>query len=184
MAVLSARRMAIKDGEVVVRSIVEDEASRILDFARTTFEHSPFVLTASGEFKMTLEEEVAFIRKNIESPTSLFLAAWERDRIVGSLALTGNTRRKIRHQAVIGMMVSADRRGRGIGRALLRAVIDWARESPTLEILTLAVFPENAPAYELYRSMGFIEYGRLPGALRNDDGRVYDNADMYLRVKP
>lgn len=184
MAELPTRRLAIKDGEVEVRSLREEEAGQILDFARTTFEVSPFVLTASGEFTMTLDEEIAFIRKNIGSPTSLFLAAWEGDRIVGSLSLMGNTRRKIRHQALIGMMVAGDRRGRGIGRAMLRAVIDWARENPTLEILTLAVFPANVPAYELYRSMGFIEYGRLPGALRNDDGVVYDNADMYLRVKP
>ena len=47
-------------------------------------------------------------------------------------------------------------RGRGVGRALLRAGIERAR-SMRIPVVTLAVDPDNPPALGLYRSMGFEE---------------------------
>ncbi len=44
--------------------------------------------------------------------------------------------------------------GRGIGRALLAFSEEWAREHKC-ELITLAVFPGNTRAVELYRANGF-----------------------------
>lgn len=49
-------------------------------------------------------------------------------------------------------------RGRGVGRALLEALIDRARADQH-EALSLSVDAGNAPALALYRSMGFVESG-------------------------
>src|SRR5262245_60036474 len=48
----------------------------------------------------------------------------------------------------IGMMVAADRRGQGVGTALVEAAIEWAREQG-LHKLTLGVFPQNDAAISL-----------------------------------
>jgi ribosomal protein S18 acetylase RimI-like enzyme len=50
--------------------------------------------------------------------------------------------------------------GRGVGRALTAALVDAARESG-IEVLTLDARGDNARALKLYRSLGFVEYGRL-----------------------
>ena len=50
--------------------------------------------------------------------------------------------------------------GRGIGRALTAALVDDARAAG-VEVLTLDARGDNANAQRLYRSLGFIEYGRL-----------------------
>ena len=55
-------------------------------------------------------------------------------------------------------MVAATHRRRGIGRALLDAAVEWARESG-VQKLELHVFPHNEPAIQLYESYGFEREG-------------------------
>ncbi|WP_166973165.1 GNAT family N-acetyltransferase [Brevibacterium atlanticum] len=52
-------------------------------------------------------------------------------------------------------------RGRGIGRALLDAGIDWAKDRGA-EVVHLEVDERNTSALGLYASRGFVEWGRRP----------------------
>jgi RimJ/RimL family protein N-acetyltransferase len=79
----------------------------------------------------------------------------------------------------IGMMVAADRRGRGVGTALVAAAIEWAR-ARGLHKLTLSVFPHNAAAIALYRKFGFVEEGRHTKQIRRANGELWDLIDMGL----
>jgi RimJ/RimL family protein N-acetyltransferase len=79
----------------------------------------------------------------------------------------------------IGMMVAADWRGRGVGRALLVAAIDWARIRG-LHKLTLSVFPENDAAIGLYLKFGFVEEGRRKKQIRRANGELWDLIEMGL----
>jgi len=63
-----------------------------------------------------------------------------------------------------GMWVDPAARGRGAGRALAEAVLDWARERG-FGLIALWVTEGNAPAIVLYERMGFTRTGktaRLP----------------------
>lgn len=183
MARIEPRRAAVRGGEILIRSLEEADASETLASAREMFRTADYTLTTLEEFTLTEDEERAFIKGKLESPNSIFIAALHEGRIVGHLGAFGGAKRKIAHQALIGMGLVEAWRGKGAGRALLQTAIDWARAHPTLEILTLGVYEINAPAVHLYTSLGFVEYGRLPGALRHADGSTHVNLDMYLRVK-
>ncbi|TNM55300.1 GNAT family N-acetyltransferase [Brevibacterium sediminis] len=52
-------------------------------------------------------------------------------------------------------------RGTGIGRALLQAGIDWAKDRGS-EVVHLEVDERNAAALGMYASFGFEEWGRRP----------------------
>lgn len=52
-------------------------------------------------------------------------------------------------------------RGNGVGRALLQAGIDWAKERGS-EVVHLEVDERNAAALGMYASFGFEEWGRRP----------------------
>jgi ribosomal protein S18 acetylase RimI-like enzyme len=58
----------------------------------------------------------------------------------------------------ISIGVEASWRGRGVGRALLDALVATARADGH-EALSLSVGRRNAPALALYRSFGFVEVG-------------------------
>jgi ribosomal protein S18 acetylase RimI-like enzyme len=61
-----------------------------------------------------------------------------------------------------GLAVADEARGRGVGRALLRAAFDAARAAGATRI-TLRVLGHNAPARALYASEGFAVEGVLKG---------------------
>lgn len=167
----------------VVRSATPDDAERVLECAREVFVTSPYVLTSPGEFTMTLEEEREFIAKLHEHPRQIMLVAEHAGQIIGILVLTQNTaKRKLRHAVVLGMSIRQSYRGRRVGTALLREAVAWAEANPEVQIITLAVYAANAPAMALYRRFGFVEHGRLPGALLHDDETTWENVDMHRRV--
>jgi L-amino acid N-acyltransferase YncA len=77
----------------------------------------------------------------------------------------------------LGMLVVRDWRGRGVGRALLQAAIDWAR-GQRLHKLCLEVFADNEAAIALYRSCGFVEEGRRIRQYRRANGELWDSIVM------
>jgi ribosomal protein S18 acetylase RimI-like enzyme len=79
----------------------------------------------------------------------------------------------------IGMAVTREWRGRGVGSALLTAAIEWARERG-LHKLSLSVFAHNAAAIALYRKFGFVEEGRRVKQYRRASGELWDAIEMGL----
>ncbi|GAB2971968.1 GNAT family N-acetyltransferase [Saccharothrix stipae] len=69
-------------------------------------------------------------------------------------------------------------RGLGLGARLVRAVVEDARAAG-LEVLTLGVRGNNHGAIQLYESLGFREWGRLPNVIAVGDVR-FDDVRMYL----
>ncbi|WP_405700821.1 GNAT family N-acetyltransferase [Streptomyces sp. NBC_00069] len=82
------------------------------------------------------------------------------------------------HADLEKLAVDAAAHGRGIGRALTAALIEDAR-SAGIEVLTLDARGDNTPALELYRSLGFTEYGRLHDFVAVGDRR-YDKV-FYMQ---
>jgi ribosomal protein S18 acetylase RimI-like enzyme len=75
------------------------------------------------------------------------------------------------------MYVRPSSRNLGIGRLLLIAVLDVAREN--VELVQLSVVKENRPARRLYESVGFLEFGVEPKASKYGD-KYYDEVHMAL----
>jgi L-amino acid N-acyltransferase YncA len=84
----------------------------------------------------------------------------DEDRILGWAALAPVSKRAVyRGVAEVTVYVTESARGRGIGRALLEAVI---AESERNDIWTLqaSIFPENTASVKLHLRCGFRELGR------------------------
>ena len=88
------------------------------------------------------------------------LLALEGDRLVGSLSIRRDDHPATRHVATLGMFVVVDRRGRGVGTALMREAMRWAGDHG-VERVELTVYPHNDAAMALYRRFGFEQEGRL-----------------------
>jgi L-amino acid N-acyltransferase YncA len=88
------------------------------------------------------------------------VALAEGGRVAGWAALSPVSARKVyAGVAEVSVYVGADFRGRGVGRALLEALV---RESESEGIWTLqaGIFPENAASVALHKACGFREVGR------------------------
>lgn len=97
--------------------------------------------------------------------------AWKDGRLVGTVALEYSAKPKTRHAAlVLGMYVRPQARGLAIGRALMDAAIAAASARAGVLRLNLTLTEGNAPALRLYRSVGFVEWGTQPEAIRTGMG--------------
>jgi ribosomal protein S18 acetylase RimI-like enzyme len=128
----------------------------------------------------TLEETAARLRENPE--VNFTLGAFDGGKLIGMATFVRETRIKQRHTGhVYGVHVAASHRRRGMGEALIRALLEKARrDHPTLEQISLAVTAGNGDAGRLYRRLGFIPFGVEPRALKIN-GQYFDMEHMSLR---
>ncbi len=146
--------LTIRDAEPV-------DAESIIELMRAITSETENLAYGSGDFKMTAEEERAYIEKVKGSRNSAFLLAFKEGALVGFAALSGYSRPKVAHGADLSMGVLKAHWGQGIAKELLKAIIDWAAASDVVSKINLLVRTDNTPAIKLYRSMGFEIEGRL-----------------------
>ena len=89
--------------------------------------------------------------------------------IIGTANMYANRPGPGDHVASGNYMVAADRRGRGIGRALVEDSMHWAREVGFRAMQFNAVAESNLPAVRLYERVGFTTVGRVPRAFRHPE---------------
>ena len=109
------------------------------------------------------------------------LVAEIEGEVVGVIGLHTSSRPRVNHKAEVGMMVHDDWQGKGVGAALMRAVIELADKWLNLTLIELSVFTHNESAIALYRKFGF----EIEGTLRKyafRDGEFVD-AFAMARIK-
>ena len=97
-------------------------------------------------------------------------------KVVGNGGLHRQAGRR-QHTAILGMGVRDAFQRRGVGTAILTALVDAADLWLDLRRLELVVYTDNAPAIALYERFGFAREGLMRGyAFR--DGRYVDSLLM------
>jgi len=178
VSTIEARTFDLEDGgTLVVRSAVEADAAALLANLAEIRE-GPFHVTRPGEVEPSVEEERAWIAANRDEPGRIALVAEVDGRVVGLLDFRPGQRHRIRHRGAFGMSVIQAYRRRGIGDALVTALLDWARGEPHIVKVCLAVYADNHPAIRLYEKHGFLVEGRRARDILLDDGTYADDLMM------
>jgi phosphinothricin acetyltransferase len=97
------------------------------------------------------------------------LVACKRDQVLGWAALSPvSARRVYAGVAEVSVYVAAAARGRGVGKSLLKALIQES-EAKGVWTLQAGIFPENSASIALHKSCGFRKVGvrRRIGKLRD-----------------
>ena len=150
------KTVTLKDGRnCLLRNGVTSDGKAVLDVFNRTHEETDYLLTYSDE----------------------------DDVVAGTAGIDAlGMRDKIKHRAVFGIAITKEFWGLGIGKYLMEACIECAREAGYLQ-LELEVVAENERAVEMYRRAGFIEYGRNPKGFRLRTGEYQELIDMRLELK-
>jgi len=122
-------------------------------------------------------EVLAFVRSNIASDVAQFVAL-DDDRVVGWCDILPEWAHALQHRGSLGMGVLPAWRGRGIGRALLSASLEKARNRGLTRV-ELEARVDNDAAIMLYERAGFVREAVKRHGVRYD-GVYYDTVQMYL----
>ncbi|NMM63183.1 GNAT family N-acetyltransferase [Clostridium sp. P21] len=100
-------------------------------------------------------------------------------KVIGVVGLNVNCNPRTKHSASMGIMVHKDYQGKGIGKSLMKKILDLSDNWLMLVRVELGVFTDNEKAINLYKSFGFkIEGTRKYAAARN--GKY---ADEYIMAR-
>ena len=178
-----SKTITLKDGRTcIVRNGTKPDAQGVWDNFVLTHGETEFLTTYPEEVTFTLEQEEMYLKKKEESDRDAALLAEVDGKIVGTAGIDSRgSAEKTRHRASFGISIAKAWWGLGIGRALTEACIECARTAGYLQ-LELEVVADNYRAAELYKSVGFIEYGRNPKSFRSRNSGWQENVLMRLEL--
>jgi ribosomal protein S18 acetylase RimI-like enzyme len=157
----------VSRAEVEIRPFAESDWAQLWPVmaevarAQETYAYEPDMTAEQGHAAWVLPE-----------PGETFVAV-EGGRVLGSAKTGPNRPGPGAHVSTASFLVAADARGRGVGTALCRFVLDRARERGYAGMQFNAVVETNRAAVAVYERLGFTIVGTVPGAYEHATaGRV------------
>jgi RimJ/RimL family protein N-acetyltransferase len=126
------------------------------------------------EAPVDVAARAALMREWIERGDAMFVLEDDDGAVVGTL---GVHQTYVSGVASLGMCIVADARGRGGGRMLMDAALDWLRDSDMHKV-DLEVWPDNERAIALYERYGFEVEGLRRDHYRRRDGSLRSSLIM------
>jgi L-amino acid N-acyltransferase YncA len=118
----------------------------------------------------------------MEAPPGLTVVAVDGERVLGSAKMGPNRPGRGSHVATASFMVDPAAQGRGVGRALGRYTVDWARSAGYHSMQFNAVVETNTGAVALWQALGFQVVGTVPEAFDHREHGLVGLHVMHLRL--
>ena len=122
------------------------------------------------------------VKRTIEASHGIYLVAEKEGSPIGHAFLEILDLQSLRHVAQLNIVVHKGHQAQGIGTSLMERLIEWAKQSGTVEKIELNVRVSNTRAIALYKKMGFFEEGCLKRRVKSGD-RYIDDLVMALHIK-
>ncbi|MBZ6076171.1 GNAT family N-acetyltransferase [Microvirga puerhi] len=161
----------------VLRDLMPADADAYRELRLEALASAPAAFGSSYEEEIRLSLDEFRARIPDTGPNRIF-AAFSRDRLVGMAGFVVQDRLKARHKGILwGVYVRPEARGRGLGDALVRQVVDHAARH--VVVIEAAVGLFNESARRTYHKLGFKPYGIERKAIRIDD-IFYDEELLFI----
>lgn len=153
----------------------------LIGLLRDSVEHG-----ASVGFMLPFDTQAArffwgSVAESVAGGRTTMLCAFDGDTLIGVVLLACETMPNQKHRGDIRkLMVHSKERKRGVGRALMDAIVADARDKG-LELLVLDTATEAAE--RLYEATGWTRVGKVPNFARNPDGTSGDTVFFYLDLQ-
>lgn len=156
-------KVVLKNGQdCMIRNAVYEDGPEMSELFVLTHSESDYLRSYPEEHLFDAKGESEFLQNRAESDREVMLLAVVNDKIVATAGVSAlGNKYKVRHRAEFGIDVVKEYWGLGIGRAMMKACVQCA-ESAGYKQLELEVVADNQRAVNLYKSIGFVEFGRNP----------------------
>ena len=173
----------LKNGkEALLRNGDANDGQVVYDCFNLAHAESDYLLSYPEENSFTQEQESEFLQKKTDSSNEIELVAIVDNKVVGVAGIEAMGHKyKVKHRAEFGISIIKEYCGLGLGEALSRACIECAKKAGYTQ-LELNVVKDNIPAVNLYKKLGFIEFGRNPKGFNSKTSGYQELIYMYLTL--
>lgn len=175
--------ITIKNGQkCIIRNGTFEDGPEVSTFFTTTHGETDYLLSYPEESTRDDEKQSNYLKETTESDREIELLAIVDGKVVGMAGFNAiGSKYKVRHRAEFGITVSKNYWGQGIGKAIMNACIKCAKEAGYIQ-LELDVVADNTRAIELYKKLGFIEFGRNPKGFQSKYSGFQELVYMQLEL--
>lgn len=182
MSHIVRKQIKLRNGiDVVIRTAVPKDADGIISVFKSVMKEKIYTLHDSDEYKETAKTISKKISKFRKAPGRIFIVALCENEIAGYAAFNNGDLRKIKHSGYLTVFMEKEYRGKGLGKELMKTLIQWGKANKLIRKMTLSVFSNNKNAIKLYKKVGFKVEGSCPKDVKIN-GRYYDSVLMYKFV--
>lgn len=166
----------------IIRTGELEDAEAVLDVQNSVISEGEYFIAVSEEFNKTPEQQRDWIQTLLENERETIIVAEINGEVIGWIVFQSENRKRMSHKGSFGMMIRKNYRGKGMGKELLKALLEWAEANPFIEKVSLGVFSTNQRAISLYKKMGFVEEGRKIKEFKMSEREYVDDIIMYKMV--
>lgn len=163
----------------ILRNAQQEDVQNILDFYNVVGGETDFLSFGKGEYPRTYKDMATSIDAMKESQGNCMILMIVQDTIVGIGTIDSSPKPRFRHVGTLGIVIRQSHAGKGMGRTLMNALIEWSKKNNQLKKISLVTRADNHRAIALYEKLGFRE----EGTFKQDsfDGETYyDSLSMAL----
>ena len=156
-------KIILKNGQAcVIRNALYEDGPKMSELFVLTHSESDYLRSYPEEHCFDAKSESEFLQKRAESDHEVMLLAVVKDKIVATAGISAvGNKYKVKHRAEFGIDVVKEYWGLGIGKTMMKACVQCAKNAGYKQ-LELEVVADNQRAVHMYKSIGFVEFGRNP----------------------
>jgi ribosomal protein S18 acetylase RimI-like enzyme len=166
------------NNKFIIRTGILGDAESILDIESMVISEGDYLITVTEEYnRSSIQKQREWIQMLLKNEKETLIVAELNSKVVGWIVFYSQSRKRLSHTGSLTMMISKSYRGLGIGKMLVKALID-CEKNPLIEKVSLGVFSTNHRAISLYKNMGFVEEGRKIKEFKLNDNEYIDDILM------
>lgn len=166
----------------IIRNARPEDASILAEAEREIAKIPGRLASRPEELKdENFKEKIISLSQNT---SGLYLVVEDNGEIVGHAVVEPHKLQVTSHVVFLNIAIHEGHQGRGIGKMLMKHLVEWAKAHPKIEKFELQVRSSNVGAIKLYESLGFVEEGRKIKRLKYGPNDYQDDIYMSLWVGP
>lgn len=160
----------LKNGAILtIRPAVPEDAEKILVYMNQVGGESDYLTFGKDECKLTVEQERQFVESIQKLPSSVMLLGLIDETIISISSINTPSKPRLAHNADLAISVCKDYWDFGVGTYVMQELINFAKSTKTISVVSLSVVSENQRAIHLYEKFSFSQYGLFEKWMKVND---------------